>query len=223
VSTDSDGTTQEGMTELGGEDDDPALAGLAAAVGSVFLTLSTALLVADRPLAVFRDASGNPLNIGIEPVLGWTFLAAHGVPVQVASERWELAGALVQSPVVYAVPPVTLAVGGYLVTRLDEQTDAISGARTGVLITIGYALVAAIAALGTRVSVQSSYASISAAPDLVFGLAIGVVYPVVFGGIGGAVAGLVHGRLGDIPRRAEAVVIAGVGVALAVAVGTEML
>lgn len=206
------------MTRLGGDEDDPALAGQAVAVASVTLTLASALLVADGPLAEFGDGSGSVLTIGIEPVLGWTFLAAHGVPVHVVSERWQLAGDLVQSPVVYAVPPVTLAIGGYLVARLDGRTDALGGARAGMLVTIGYVLVTALFVFGARVSVQSSYASISASPDVALGLVAGVAYPVVFAGTGGAVAGVVRGRLDSIPRRVEAALVAGVGVALAVAI-----
>lgn len=218
MSTDRDTATPDGMSQLGGDEDDPALAGIAVAVASTFLTLVTAMAVADGPLAVFADGSGATLPIGTEPVLGWTLLAAHGVPIHVVAERWRLAGALVQSPVVYALPPVTLAVGGYLVARLDEQTDALGGARTGALVTIGYALVVAFAALVSRVSVQSSYASITASPDVVLGLLAGVGYPLLFAGSGGAVAGVVAGRLGDVPYRAERAAIVGVGVALAVAV-----
>ena len=215
MSTDPDGASvEDGVTRLDGDEDDPALAGLAVAVGSSFLTIATALLVTDGPLAVFGNGSGATLTIGTEAVVGWTFLAAHSVPIEVAAERWHLAGELVQSPVIYAVPPVTLLVGGYLVARLDECTGTVPGARAGALVTVGYALVTAVAVFGTRVSVQSSYASIAAYPNIPLGLVAGVAYPVLFAGMGGAVAGGLTGRLDEIPRFAETVAIAVVGVTL---------
>jgi len=220
VSADSDQPApEEGMEGLSDGGDDPVLAGVSVAVASAVLTVAVALLVADGPVAVFVDGSGATLNIRTGPTVGWAFVAAHGIPIDVTAERWWLGGELVQSPVVRAIPPMTLAVGGYVVARLDDRVSVVAGARAGALVTIGYALVVAVAVFGTRVSVQSSYASITAGPAVGLGLLAGIVYPVLFGGLGGAAFGVTSARLSDRHRRRiETVAIAGVGVALATAV-----
>lgn len=181
---------------LGGEADDPALAGVAVAVAAAVSTMAVCLLVADGPLALLRDASGETLPIPSGVQIGWAFLAAHGVPLHVTAERWMLRGDLVQSPVILLIPPATLFIGGYLVARLDDRGDLISGARAGSWSTVGYLLVVGILLVSTRYRVSSSYADVSIHADLVRGLLVGLGYPLAFGGSGGAVAGALHGRFG---------------------------
>lgn len=180
-------------------------------------TTLDALAVADGPIAVFRDAGGETLTFGTGPTVGWSFLAAQGVPINVTAERWRLAGELVQSPVVYAVPPVTPAVGGYLVARLDGRDTPLSGARAGALVVL-------VAVFWTRVSVQSSSADITVRPDVAVGLALGVASPVVLAGFGGGLPGLVRGRVrdGDL-ERVENAALGYVALALLAAVAVAAL
>lgn len=218
----SAGGDAEGLAErvdrLGGDEEDPALAGVAAAVGSALATMAVALLVADGPLARLGDGSGEILRVPAGNQVGWAFLSAHGVPIHVTAEQWMLQGELVQSPVVYAVPPVTLFVGGYLVARLDGRASPPGGFRAGALTTIGYVLIAAVAVLATRHSVQSSYADVRIWADLVRGIWAGLAYPLAFGGAGGTLGGVVHERLGPGRHAVELVGLGAVGIGLAAAV-----
>lgn len=199
---------------LGGDDEDPALAGVAVAVASTLATMATALVLAEGPLAKLATADGATLTIPFGDQLGWAFLAAHGVPLHVVADRWSLVGTLVPSPVVYAIPPVTLLVGGYLVARLDGRDGPTGGFRAGALPTVGYALIVLLLLAGSRHDVVSSYANVHIRPDLLRGVVVGIAYPIGFGGGGGVVAGVVAARFGTDRHRVEVAGLALVAVGL---------
>ncbi|MFB6172209.1 MAG: hypothetical protein ABEJ23_06725 [Haloarculaceae archaeon] len=183
------------------EETDPVLTGVSVAVGSAAVTMAASALLARGPLAAFRDAGGAKLDVPLATALEWAFYAAHGVPLRVQTDgRWTLVTHAVDSPVLYAVPPATLVVGGYLVARLADVDDLRAGARAGAAVAVGYAALAVGGLLVTRYGVDSSFATVSVHPDAARAVLAGVLYPVAFGGAGGTLAAAATDRL-PTPRR----------------------
>ncbi|GGL52238.1 hypothetical protein [Halocalculus aciditolerans] len=88
----------------------------------------------------------------------------------------------------YAIPALALLLAGLLVAFRSNARDPASGAKSGVTVAIGYAVLAVVGVFVMQIGSGSP----SAKPDVVTGIVLaGVIYPVVFGAVGGAVGGVV--------------------------------
>lgn len=145
------------------------------------------------------DAAAGETLVLLGKVIGWIFFNAHQVPIVNSSGNGGSVNMLAQMgqtsmnpipPIVYyAIPPVVLAIGGYTVARSVETPTAVSGAKPGAAVAIGYIPMALIGAFLVRISVSGFQASGWVGPALGTAVVLTGVWAVVCGGVGGVVAG----------------------------------
>jgi len=119
--------------------------------------------------------------------VGWLYYNAHNVAFTTpALGSGRVSQNLVadgNAPMLlYLVPAVALLLAGFVVARAGDAGDAESGARAGVTVTLGYAVLAVIGLFVFRYSVGDSSIHVDYALGV---LLAGVAYPAVFGGLGG--------------------------------------
>lgn len=142
-------------------------------------------------------------TLGVSPpagwqVVGWYFLGAHNVGVDVETS---VAGQSGSGTVLndlgilqMVIPVLVLVLAGFLVARTAAPRDATEGAKAGLTVVPGYLVLALVLALASSWSFSESAGGISAsatiAPELLSAILLaGLLYPVVFGALGGAAAG----------------------------------
>lgn len=132
---------------------------------------------------------------------GWLFYNAHFVPFSVDVADLPASGSVTVPNVVlaaestlvwvlFAVPPILLAVAGAIAARGAPDGVGLLRARTrrGMSIAIGYLPLAVGGAL-VFVATPSIWRRGAVAPDLLLSvLLMGLVYPMLFGGLGGWLA-----------------------------------
>ncbi|WP_121821450.1 hypothetical protein [Halostella salina] len=152
---------------------------------------------------------------GTRTVVGWAFFDRHGAALDgeltmsggSGSQTFDLSLAVSADAWLMAVPPLLLVAAGYLVVRRGGSRSAAEAATAGATIAVGYAVVAALAALGFQWG-QSGLGtgefveySVRFGPTLSPSLLVAAVgYPVVFGAVGGYAARTLSGRSGDRQR-----------------------
>lgn len=119
--------------------------------------------------------------------VGWVYYNAHNVafttPALGSGRTAQNLVADGNAPMLlYLVPVVLLVLAGFVVARNADAFDAESGARAGVTVTAGYALLAVVGLLVFRYSVGDSTVHVDYALGV---LLAGLVYPAVFGSLGG--------------------------------------
>lgn len=177
------------------DDPDPVAAGLAIAVNAVIVTGLVALAAAGQPGLSGPD--GASVNVGLGTVSLWMFYAAHGVPMLFSNPEWAFTGGLVGSPLVYLVPPVILAAGGFGLVRMFGAESLVGAVKRGASIAVGYVICAAGGLAIATYSIGASFASLTVRPDPVWAIGVAVAYPLVFGSVGAAAAYLGSVALDD--------------------------
>lgn len=151
-------------------------------------------------LGTLADALG---TLGISPpagwqVVGWYFLGAHNVGVDVSTSVGGQSGSgrVLGDPGVLqmVVPVLVLVLAGFLVARAAAPRDATEGAKAGLTVVPGYLVLTVVLALASSWSFSESAGGLSAsasiAPELLPAVLLaGLLYPAVFGALGGAAAG----------------------------------
>ncbi|SEW27823.1 transporter [Halobacterium jilantaiense] len=130
-------------------------------------------------------AGGDPIPTW--QVVGWLYYNAHNVafttPALGSGRTAQNLVADGNAPMLlYLVPVVVLLLAGFVVARYADATDVESGARAGVTVAAGYAVLAAIGLFVFRYSVGDATVHVDYALGV---LLAGIVYPVVFGALGG--------------------------------------
>lgn len=126
--------------------------------------------------------------------VGWLFYDAHNVALRVPSGDGSVSRHLIGGEgnltALYALPPLLLLAGGFLVAyTADAADDPGRGALAGASVAVGYVVLAVAGAFVTSVEAFGS----SVGPGLLTAaLLAGVAYPVVFGGLGGLLAAVVE-------------------------------
>jgi len=130
--------------------------------------------------------------LGADPIpgwqaVGWLYYNAHNVALTTpALGSGRVSQNLVadgNAPMLlYLVPVVALLLAGFVVARAGDAGDAEDGARAGVTVTLGYAVLAVVGLFAFRYSVGGATVRVDYALGV---LLAGVVYPAVFGALGG--------------------------------------
>lgn len=146
-------------------------------------------------------------SLGVSPpagwqVVGWYFLGAHNVGLEVSTSLGGQSGSgtvLNDLGVLQMVVPVlVLVVAGFLVARTVAPRDTTKGAKAGLTVVPGYLVLAVVLALASSWSFSRSAGGVSASatvgPELLPAVLLaGLLYPAVFGALGGAAAGGIGG------------------------------
>lgn len=135
--------------------------------------------------AVVDFLGGDPIPAW--QAVGWLYYNAHSVafttPALGGGRTAQNLVADGNAPMLlYLVPVVVLLLAGFVVVRYADAADAESGARAGVTVTAGYAVLAVVGLFVFRYSVGDATVHVDYALGV---LLAGVVYPVVFGALGG--------------------------------------
>jgi hypothetical protein len=142
-------------------------------------------------------------TLGVSPpagwqVVGWYFLGAHNVGLEVSTSLGGQSGSGTVlndlGPLQMVIPVLLLVLAGFLVARAAGARDATEGAKAGLTVVPGYLVLAVVLALASSWSFSESAGGLSAsasiAPELLSAVLLaGVLYPAVFGALGGVAAG----------------------------------
>lgn len=136
--------------------------------------------------ALMEFIGGDPVPVW--QAVGWLFYNAHYVSVSYPT----FGGGRVSRNLIVdgnaptlllLLPPVLLALAGFVLARSADVYETGSGARVGASVAVGY-LVFALLGL---VAFQYSVGDATIHPDYALGVVLtGVVYPLLFGALGGA-------------------------------------
>lgn len=139
--------------------------------------------------AVMEFLGGDPVPVW--QAVGWLFYNAHYVSVSYptfgggrTSRNLIVDG---NAPtLLLLLPPVFLAIAGFVLARSADVYDTGPGARVGASVTVGYFV---FALLGL-VAFQYSAGDATMHPNYALGAILaGIVYPLLFGALGGALGG----------------------------------
>jgi hypothetical protein len=193
-----------GTQPTGGRNDLPLWRGAAGGALAFLLGYLATFLVQSSDLPEGLGSLADALaTVGVSPpagwqVVGWYFLGAHNVGIDVSTSVAGQSGSgtvLGDLGVLQMVVPVLLLVlAGFLVARTAAPRDATEGVKAGLTVVPGYLVLAVVLALASSWSFSESAAGVSAsasiAPELLPAVLLaGVLYPAVFGALGGAAAG----------------------------------
>lgn len=169
---------------------------LAWIVGYILTYLVVAPDVRDSGLNRLIEAlDGEPATFEL---VGWVFFNAHfvetvfqGLPVLGSRTASYVGGENGFTVLLYLVPAGTLLIGGFLLGMANGDTDVSGGGLSGLMALPGYALAAAVTAIGVEVTTAGA----TAGPDFLAALILaGIAYPIVFAGLGGVLAAIASRR-----------------------------